>query len=311
MKKTNKEQLIQYLKEKNFVSMKFLVEKLKVDIRTVQRYIKEIDKPKGYIKRKRIVSSNKKSVIAFKIFDPSENCTPTFNSAEIKAFQENVLENSSINIADSAKKKLAKILHIRNENRFEFSNIISTTDRAINDKNQLLISKYHSRDFGLEEEILITPVYIDSDDNKVYAYILGRKHLRPFKFESMYGVTVSNVKALDFSVWKIEKEKRDVFTFPYKSSKEVIKVDISFNSFVRSQLIRQFPQLKEHVKPILSLTDHFELKIDVYDIAPIGRFVFGLIGVIKINSNPFKSQLRQYFDKYIKDGIGAFVNLSK
>ncbi|MEN9730226.1 MAG: hypothetical protein RLZ91_1343, partial [Bacteroidota bacterium] len=184
--------------------MKFLVEKLKVDTRTVQRYIKEIDKPKGYIKRKRIVSPNKKSVIAFKIFDPSENCMPIFNSSEIKAFQENVLENSSINIADSAKKKLAKILHIRNENRFEFSNIISTTERAINEKKQLFISKYQSRDFGLEEDILITPVYIDSDDNKVYAYILGRKHLRPFKFESMYGVTVSSIKALDFSVWKIE-----------------------------------------------------------------------------------------------------------
>jgi predicted DNA-binding transcriptional regulator YafY len=309
-KRSNKEMFIQYLKDKNFVTMQFLVKKLKVDARTIQRYINEIDKPKGYIKTKRIVGANRKSIKVYRIFDPSESCMPVFNDVEIKAIREYVLENSSINISDSSKRKLAKILHLRNQTHYEFSNIISIIEKAITEKKQVFISKYRSRDFGLEEDILITPVYIDSDDSKVYAYIPGKKYLRPYKFESMYGVAVSSTKSLDFSVWKIEKEVRDVFTFPYKSAKEVYQVDISFNSFVRSQLVRQFPQLKEYVKPVLASTDHFNLKITVYDISPIGRFIFGLISKVTINSKQFKSQLKEYFESFIKDGVSDFMDLA-
>ena len=309
-KESKKELFIQYLKDKNFVTMEFLVKKLKIDVRTIQRYINEIDKPKGYIKTKRIINANRKSIKVYKIFDPSESCMPIFNDVEIKAIRENVLESSFINISDSAKKKLAKILYLRNQTFCEFSNLISMIEYAMNEKKQVFISKYHSREKGLEEDILITPVYIDSDDNKVYAYIKGKKNLKPYKFESMYGVSVSSIKSVDFSVWEIEKEVRDVFTFPYESAKKVYKVDISFNSFVRSQLLRQFPQLKEYIKPVLGSTDHFSLKITVYDIAPIGRFIFGLISKITINSKQFKSQLYEYFDSYIKDGVSEFMNLA-
>jgi hypothetical protein len=108
-------------------------------------------------------------------------------------------------------------------------------------------------------------------------------------------------------MWKSQKEKRDAFSFPFSGNSNVIPVDITFNSFVRSQMIRQFPKLTKDVKQVGNNTDLFHLKIKVYDIAPIGRFIFGLINRIAIHNNILNYKLKEYYNEYIKGGIEDFV----
>jgi hypothetical protein len=50
------------------------------------------------------------------------------------------------------------------------------------------------------------------------------------------------------------------------------------------------------------------LEIIVYDIAPIGRFIFGVISRIKILGNKeFKLKLEEYYLRYIEIGIKNFI----
>lgn len=201
-------------------------------------------------------------------------------------------------------KKLIKLIGLKIEPA-KYKDLISTFKGAIEDNKKVFIEEYFSRDFNEEKNFKIVPVYLDIEDRKVYALDLRKNNLRPYKFENIYGLKLTNEKAESFS-WKSDKEDRDIFGFPATGIK--INVHIEFDSFVRSQLIRQFPKLEPYPKPIGNSKNRFEFKLSVYDIAPIGRFIFGLISRIKILGNKeFKSKLEEYYMKYIDSGIKNFI----
>jgi hypothetical protein len=124
----------------------------------------------------------------------------------------------------------------------------------------------------------------------------------------MYDVSITKNKSDDISFQESEKDIRDPFGFSRNKQNEIYNVDIEFNAFVRSQLIRQFPQFKKLVKRQGNTTDKFTLVFDAFDIAPIGRFIFGLISEIKINNEQFKDQLKKYYKQYIEKGIQYYIS---
>jgi hypothetical protein len=65
-----------------------------------------------------------------------------------------------------------------------------------------------------------------------------------------------------------------------------------------------FRKTPKYIEPIKANADQFKLKMPVGDIAPIGRFIFGLISRIKIlGDQKFKTELNNYYKQYVEDGL--------
>jgi hypothetical protein len=81
-------------------------------------------------------------------------------------------------------------------------------------------------------------------------------------------------------------------------------VEIEMDSFAKNQLIGQFRNTIQFIQPIEANEEQFKLKMPVGDIAPIGRFIFGLISRIKIvGDQKFKTELKDYYIEYVKEGL--------
>ena len=313
----NIQELEQFLIGTEYRSYEFLKNKLGFELRSLQRYLDTLDPEKSnkvdkknsnsLIQQRIIKDKNGNSIKEFRIFDPSISTIPNFSEEEITNIWSNIFDNKSLTLEPQIKKKLIKLIRLQIE-PLEYKDLIAAFRDAIVGNKKVFIEEYFSRDKEDEDKnkkIKISPVYLDIHDRKVYARDMNKNNLRPFKFENIYGFKLTDEKADPF-VWKSDKENRDNFGFPSEGTK--INVHIEFDSFVRSQLIRQFPKLEPFPKPIGNSKNRFEFKIIVYDIAPIGRFIFGLISRIKILGNKeFKSKLEEYYMEYIDSGIKNFI----
>jgi len=310
----NIQKLEQFLRGTEYRSYEYLKNKLGFELRSIQRYLDSIDSEKSnkvnkkninsLIQQRIIKDKNGKSIKEFRIFDPAISTIPNFSEEEITNIWSNIFDNKSITIEQQIKNKLIKLISLKIEPP-NYKNLIATFKDAIKDNKKVFIKEYLSRDFEIERKLKISPVYLDIDDRKVYARDMEKNNLRAYKFENIYGYKLTDEKVGPFT-WKSDKEDRDVFGFSSKGIKT--KVHIEFDSFVRSQLIRQFPKLEPYQKPIGNSKNRFELEIIVYDIAPIGRFIFGVISRIKILGNKeFKLKLEEYYLRYIEIGIKNFI----
>ncbi|MCX6336685.1 MAG: hypothetical protein NT153_05265 [Bacteroidetes bacterium] len=312
-------QLIQLLRGTEFRTYAYLMEMLNTTQRSIQRYFDDLNKTedllggrkkistkeKLFVEERTVTNANGKAIKEFRIFDPSISTLPSFSEDEINIVLSSLIDLKSLKVDAQIKNKLIKLVSLRNY-PLKYETIISTFRNAITMKQKVFIKEYYSRDLKFEPNSSITPVYLDIDDKKVYAYILGLKNLRAYKFESMYGVKSTKQKAADYSNWNSSNENRDVFGFTSTGKK--IKVHIEFDSFVRSQLIRQFPRLDNYVKAVGGSRNNFSLRITVFDIAPIGRFIFGVISKINISGDDsFKKELKKYYEEYIKEGLKSFI----
>jgi hypothetical protein len=309
----NIQKLEQLLRGTEYRSYEYLKSNLGFELRSLQRYLDSLDPKKSNKTENKNTTSliqyrirkdkNGKSIKEFRIFDPAISTIPNFSEEEITNIWSNVFDNKSVILEPQIKKKLIKLIGLKIEPP-KYKDLITTFKDAIENNKKVFIKEYFSRDSGNEGSFKISPIYLDIDDRKVYARDQEKNNLRPFKFENIYGFKLTDEKAEPFT-WKSEKENRDIFGFNSTGTK--INVHIEFDSFVRSQLIRQFPKLEPFPKPLGNSKNRFEFKITVYDIAPIGRFIFGLISRIKILGNKeFKSKLEEYYDNYIKSGILSF-----
>ncbi len=313
-KSINIQKLEQQLRGTEYRSYDYLMSKLDFELRTLQRYIDNLDPGKkrkmkknnsdNLIQERIIKDKNGKAIKEFRIFDPAISTMPNFTKDEITNIWTNIFDNKSITLDPLIKNKLIKLISTKKVPS-KYLTLIETFKTAIKKNNIVLVKEYYSRDFVLEKNEKIDPVYLDIDDRKVYARDMVKNNLRAYKFENMYGIELTNELGTPFE-WKSGKENRDIFGFSSKGLK--FNVHIEFDSFVRSQLIRQFPKLEEFVNRVGKSKNQFELKITVYDIAPIGRFIFGFISRIKILGNKdFKSALQGYYVEYIEIGIKNFI----
>jgi hypothetical protein len=316
----NIQKLEQLLRGTEYRSYEYLKSNLGFELRSLQRYLDSLDPKKSnkknsdnLIQHRIRKDKNGKSIKEFRIFDPATSTIPNFSEEEITTIWSNVFDNKSVVLEPQIKKKLIKIIGLKIEPP-KYKDLITAFRDAIESNKIVLLEEYFSRDLNNEKNLRIVPVYLDIEDRKVYAVELKKNSLlqnifpqnvlRPFKFENIYGLKLTDIKAEQLT-WKSEKEDKDIFGFPSTGNK--IRVHIEFDSFVRSQLIRQFPKLEPYPISVGNSKNRFEFKIIVYDIAPIGRFIFGLISRIKILGNKeFKSKLEDYYDNYIKSGILSF-----
>ena len=292
-------QLEQLLRGTDFKSFKFLEDALKLSQRTIQRRIVELNNPKGKV-QERFNPINKKDK-EFRIFDPANNSMPLFSQDEIFEIWDKVVYKGQIDIDRSILDKLLKIISIRSNDTGPYKDKYHTIEKAINNLRKIEF-EYKPLNSQVFKSYIATPASINYDNNKLFVYYPEREDFSEFFIDGIKGLKISTQKIDDFSKWTPKDNDKDIFGF--SMSKNKINVEIEMDSFAKNQLIGQFRKTAQFIEPIKANADQFKLKMPVGDIAPMGRFIFGLISRITIlGDKKFKTELNNYYKKYIEEGL--------
>jgi hypothetical protein len=292
-------QLEQLLRGTTFKNFKYLEDALKLSQRTIQRRIIELNNPKGKV-QKRFNPINKKDK-EFRIFDPANNSLPLFSQDEIFEIWDKVVYKGQIDIDRNILDKLLKIISIRSSDTGPYKDKYHKIEKAINNKRKIEF-EYKGRNASEPKPYIVTPASINYDDNKLFVYSPGKDDLFKFFIDGIKDLKISTEKMDDFSKWTPKENDEDIFGF--SMSKNRINVEIEMDTFAKNQLIGQFRKTAQFIEPIEANADLFKLKMPVGDIAPIGRFIFGLISRITIlGDQKFKTELNNYYKQYVEEGL--------
>jgi len=287
-------QLERILRGTEFRTLSDLADLLKVNIRSIQRYMKNWSENKYNFQ----VNNEKKK--GFRIFDPDSSGLPTFTEDEIFKLWNHFLEQNML--SEDLKDKLIKTVSLRIEDTGKFKTEIFEIKKAIKDKKKIRIQEYYSREHHLTHLKEITPVYLNIDTKKVFAFNPIEKKIYTYNLENMYGVKKTSIPSDDYFNLSFKKDELDIFGFRFNNKK--INVQLLLTAFARSQLIRQFPKIDELITDIGNSHDSFRLKITVHDIQPIARFVTGLFNEVKIEgNNEAKELIKKYYSEMVKKGF--------
>lgn len=294
-------QLEQLLRGTTFRNFKYLEDALKLSQRTIQRRILELNKPKGKV-QERFNPINKKDK-EFRIFDPANNSMPLFSQDEIFEIWDKVVHKNEIDtdINRNTLDKILKIISMRSSDTGLYKEKYHKIEKAISNNRQVEF-EYQPRNAQTFKSYIVTPVSLNYDNNKLFVYYPGKDDLIEFFIDGLKDLKISKQKMEDFSKWTPKENDKDIFGF--SMSKNKINVEIEMDSFAKNQLIGQFRSTIQYIENSTVNSDKFILKMPVGDIAPIGRFIFGLISRITIlGDKKFKSELNDYYNKYVEAGL--------
>jgi hypothetical protein len=294
-------QLEQLLRGTTFRNFKYLEDALKLSQRTIQRRILELNKPKGKV-QERFNPINKKDK-EFRIFDPANNSMPLFSQDEIFEIWDKVVHKNEIDtdINRNTLDKILKIISMRSSDTGPYKEKYHKIEKAIIN-NRKIEFEYQPRNAQTFKSYTVTPVSLNYDNNKLFVYYPDKDDLIEFFIDGIKNLKISKLEMEDFSKWTPKENYNDIFGF--SMSKNRINVEIEMDSFSKNQLIGQFRSTTQYIENSTVNPDKFILKMPVGDIAPIGRFIFGLISRITIlGDKKFKSELNDYYNKYVEVGL--------
>jgi predicted DNA-binding transcriptional regulator YafY len=289
------------LRGTTFRNFKYLEDALKISQRTIQRRIVELNKPKGKV-QERFNPINKKDK-EFRIFDPANNSMPLFSQDEIFEIWDKVVYKNEIDtdINRNTLDKILKIISMRSSDTGPYKEKYHKIEKAISNTRKVEF-EYKPRNAPALKSYIVTPVSINYDHNKLYVYYPDRDDLSEFFIDGIKDLKISTQKMEDFSKWTPKDKDKDIFGFSMSINK--INVEIEMDTFAKNQLIGQFRSTTQYIEPLTNNPDKFILKMPVGDIAPIGRFIFGLISRITIlGDKKFKTELNDYYNKYVEAGL--------
>jgi len=286
------------LRGKDYVNIERLSQLLNISKRQVYRYLGEL--------KKQVTDKVENEGNAYRISEKNDGAMIK-SKEELLALYE-AIQNNSLNNDQS--KRLLKIITQSNcmwedekpEEEKKNQKIISTIQRAIDNKTKFLINGYKSRDKDLSDR-MVTPVLLDKLNRRVYGLEKGQR--KCFNFENvMVGVQLTRVKAEVYKEYD-PFEGADPFGFMKPSdNRPPINVQVALNTFAHSQLIRQFPSIRIYISQDTAKEYPFVLSISVWDIQPIARFCVGLLHSVKIlGSEDAIRQIKGYADEKVI-GIG-------
>lgn len=291
------------LRGTEYVDVREIAKKMNVNVRTITRYIDELINEDGI----KIEKKSKKSYL-YRIEDESYSINPRFSEDEFNLIAKEIKPLEAIH--KSAYDKLIRTIYMNLEDTWNYRNIIDTIKASIISKTKLSFI-YYSRDNSNAEEKKATAVYLDTFSKRVYMTYSKFGNVYPYNFENFELISNTTEIADPFEKFKPEKRNLDVFGFMYKNKK--IEVELLLSMFAKSQLIRQFPIMEKFILPIKKNKYKALLKIEVYDIQPIARFITGLFNEIKIEgSNQAKLEIENYYKERVEGGYKEnYINQTK
>ncbi|MHA8103789.1 hypothetical protein [Aquirufa nivalisilvae] len=288
-----KEELIKALIDgRKKINLKDIAQLVQVSERTIIRKIEELEGEK--IKK---INSTR---VSNKTTEPID-----FENSEIEDLVKNHLKTSTLD--SSTYYKLIRILIYNkklssegnNQNKKHSPKIkkwISTIKKAMESGKQIIIPLYNSYNSSKTINRQVTPIYIDENQEKLYALENGKK--KCFNFNRIQGeVGLRNLLGEQNTSNWLPSEDKDVFGYSIMDNK-LIHVELSMDRFAHSLLVHDFP-IFETVKT--STKDgKIVIIIDVVKIDPIARFICGLLDRITIIGSEEAIQLfKIYFNEKV------------
>lgn len=283
------------LRNKEFVTLDYLMKQLKCTKQTIYNYKNELEK-KGIV-----VLSNNASPAAFRIEENMEAYSGIDNN-EFHLLMELLSKNDLKHIKDLRIKIMGLISNARFRTQY-LKEKIDAIDSCIKHKKMIELDVYYSRDKGATKNVVLNPVLFDRSSGRLYANKLGESKVKTYNLENMGTVRLSAKDKIKVEFKKsISNVNKDPFGFPQGSNE--YDVTLLLKPFAHSQLFRQFPLIMKYVNEIKGSNEYsHRLIIKVYDIQPIARFVSGLLTEVKIlGTQHAKDEIKEYIQNRVFKG---------
>ncbi len=179
--------------------------------------------------------------------------------------------------------------------RAHLGKIIEDISKAIQEKKQVVLKKYHSANSKDIKDRLIEPIKFTDNYQSLAAFEIASGKNKYFNIERITSVQTKQTS------FKNEAKHRfsipDVFGFSENGKTYDIQLTLSLRAYVI--LKEEYPMTIPFIKP-LKKSGRYIFKCIVYDLKPVTRFVLGFIDEIEIvGSLEFKKHLKDHVEKIL------------
>jgi hypothetical protein len=293
------------LRRVDFITISEMIKLMNCSEKTFYNYMDELK-----IKYKSVIEFQRKPRGAYRIYDPINSSNQGLTDEEFNI----LIDRLELNPADENLK--AKVLGIISNSRwinYHFYEKIKLIKRCIEKQNMIHVRVYYPRGKDPLRGIDLEPVYFDESNGRLRAIRLEDKSQIPklYNLENMEGLQISHhkFKKMPFNIDPVEIV--DPFGFSKNRFKDEYDLTILLKPFAYSQLFRQFPKM---VKFITKLDESespylYVLKITVFDVEPIARFLTGLLNEVKIKGTEHsRMKIKEYIKNRVFEGYDDNFN---
>ena len=155
------------------------------------------------------------------------------------------------------------------------SKLVEQANQAIQTKQQVLLIKYYSANSQNIEDRLVEPIHFTDNYQHLVAYEVASETIKHFHIERITEIKLLE-KPFQFAV-KHRISETDVFGFGKSDQLHKIDLYLGLRAFVF--LKEEYPLTIPFLKYIKK-RDQYRLQVSVNNLAPVHRFVNGLVGEV-------------------------------
>jgi predicted DNA-binding transcriptional regulator YafY len=265
-------QLINLLKSKPAKSIRTLAKTLEIESRSVYRYF-DLLRELGF-------QLEKDSFNRLSISDNEMEDGFMFTAEESVWLKELI---STLGNGHPLRDGLLKKLYVNSEIKIQgqqlfkahLSKLVEQANQAIQLKQQVLLKKYYSANSQNIEDRLVEPIHFTDNYQHLVAYEVASETIKHFHIER---ITEIKIQEKPFQYADLHRiSETDVFGFGNTGQIHKIDLHLSLRAYVflKEEYPLTIPYLKYDKK-----RDQYRLQVSVNNLAPVQRFVNGLVGEV-------------------------------
>ena len=265
-------QLINLLKSKPSKSIRTLAKTLEIDSRSVYRYF-DLLRELGF-------QLDKDNFNRFCILNDEMEDGFMFTAEESVWLKELI---STLGNGHPLRDGLLKKLYVNSEIKIQgqqlfkahLSKLVEKANRAIQSKQQILLKKYYSANSQNIEDRLVEPIHFTDNYQHLVAYEVASETIKHFHIERITDIVLLEKSFQYADLHRISET--DVFGFGKSGQLHQIDLHLSLRAYVflKEEYPLTIPYLKYDKK-----RDQYRLQVSVNNLAPVQRFVNGLVGEV-------------------------------
>ncbi len=232
-----------------------------------------------------------------------EKASPTFSPEEMRYLQELVLTSGKYNkLRDAVMHKLYVHSDMKVQSdllsRAHLGKIVQDLGRAIQERKQVVLKKYHSANSNAIADRLVEPVKLTPNLQRVLCFEPSTGQNKFFNIERITEVKITPKK------FKFEKQHKytqpDVFGF--SDNGKSYEVDLGMTLRACVLLREEYPMASAFIKSTRGPMG-YRFHAYVHDLRPVVRFIMGLLPEVEVGGGAeLKQTLQNALHDHLKGG---------